>query len=150
MINYENVFTSNYVLYERYFDEDLKESVIKKASYRPEIYTRSKGNKPTNFRYLLDENIFLEKHVFDDDKEYKEFIKFQDQIGGSTYGQISSVYGHIRQNYYTQQTEFTSRIWYLDIETRVGRDFEDINNPDKIIKIRKKTHELSEDLSSID
>lgn len=150
MLNYENVFMSKFTLYERLYDTDRKESIIQKADYKPEVFTQSKGNRQTEWKFFLDENLYLEHHKFDDEREYKDFIKFQEQIGGTTYGITQAPYSHIRNNYYKNQTEFTSRIWYFDIETRVGRDFEDINNPDKIIKIRKKTNELSEDISSID
>jgi DNA polymerase elongation subunit (family B) len=119
MLNYENVFMSKFTLYERLFDTDTKESIIRKADYKPEIFTKSKGNRETGWKYFLDESINLEKHSFDDEREYKDFLKFQEQIGATTYGQIQAPYSHIRNNYYKNKTDFKSRIWYFDIETRV-------------------------------
>lgn len=119
MLNYENVFMSKFTLYERLFNTDTKESIIQKADYKPEVFTQSKGNRKTEWKFFLDENLYLEQHKFDDEREYKDFIKFQEQIGGTTYGITQAPYSHIRNNYYKNQTEFTSRIWYFDIETRV-------------------------------
>jgi DNA polymerase elongation subunit (family B) len=119
MINYENVFLSKYTLYERLFNSETREVTIKKADYKPEIFTKTKNQRESEWKYFLDDSIQLEKHVFDSESEYKDFIKFQEQIGGVTYGQMTAPYSHIRQNFYKTKTDFTSRIWYFDIETRV-------------------------------
>lgn len=103
---FENTWRSGYEFYERYFDTNLNKSVSRKIDLPYEWYEPSSTGLYT---YILDETIKLEKK------------QGHAKQGRDQYGFLDPMYRNIRDNYWRKDAyNQDPRIWYLDIETRVG------------------------------
>lgn len=103
---FEATWREGYSFFERCYDTNLNRSVKKEIKLPYEWYVpQSKGL----YSYILDDSIKLEKRQ-GNAKEGREH-----------YGFIDPMYRNIRDNYWNQNAyNLNARVWYLDIETRVG------------------------------
>lgn len=125
MKQFEATWRDGYEFYERAYDTDLQRSVPSKIQVKYEWYEPSSRGLYT---YILDETIKLDKK------------QGNAKQGREHYGFLDPMYRNIRDNYWNKENGYnnTPRIWYLDIETRSSRSYKNTNNPDKVLKIRKK------------
>ena len=104
---FESTFRVDYSFYERYFDTEQNKSFINEIKLPYEWYEpQSRGL----YTYILDDSIRLEKK------------QGNAKQGREHYGFLDPMYRNIRDNYWNKENGFNNnpRIWYLDIETRVG------------------------------
>lgn len=117
MIQNEMVFkTKGHKYYERVFNTKTKEVNIRPYTPVYEVFTKSPQNAETPFRFVLDQDQFLQQHIFSSQKELTDFCKTKETLNQQIFGKSDNVYSHIRNNYFREQEQFTSRIWYIDIE----------------------------------
>lgn len=103
---FESSWRDGYNFYERYYDTHLKKSQKKLINLPYEWYEQCSTGIYT---YILDESIRL-------DKKQGNAKQGRDQ-----YGFLDPMYRNIRDNYWNKDGyNNSSRIWYLDIETRVS------------------------------
>ena len=107
MKQFESTFRDGFNFYERYYDPSLGRSMKKKIDLPYEWYEPSSRGLYT---YILDDSIKLEKK------------QGNAKQGREHYGFMDPMYRNIRDNYWGKDGGYntTPRIWYLDIETRVG------------------------------
>lgn len=123
---FETAWQHKFRYYERYFDTDTNKSVVKPIYTPAEWYVE---HPQGTYSYILDDNIKLKKqegHAKD---------------GKGHYGFTNPLYRHIRDNYWVEdggKYNKSPRIWYIDIETRVGKSYTNPEKTQKTIKIRKK------------
>jgi DNA polymerase elongation subunit (family B) len=103
---FESTWRDGFNFYERYYDESLGRSQKKRIDLPYEWYEPSSRGLYT---YILDETLTLEKK------------QGNAKQGREHYGFLDPMYRNIRDNYWNQNKyQNKPRIWYLDIETRVG------------------------------
>lgn len=103
---FESTWKEGYECYERYFDTQLNRSIKKRIDIPCEWYEPSSRG---NYTYILDDTIRLEKK------------QGRSKDGRGQYGFLEPMYRNIRDNYWGNEAfNNEPRIWYLDIETRVG------------------------------
>jgi DNA polymerase elongation subunit (family B) len=121
MKQFEASWRSDFDFYQRYFDTELDRSMVSKINLQHEWF-EERSNGP--YSYILDDNIRLEK---------KQGSAKQ---GREHYGFIGPMYRNIRDNYWNKENGFNNnpRIWYLDIETRVGTCSTGFPVPDKALE----------------
>lgn len=121
---FESTWRDGYAFFERYFDTTLNRSVKKEIKLPHEWYElQSKGL----YSYILDDSIKLEKK------------QGNAKAGRDHYGFIDPMYRNIRDSYWNQNAyNLNARVWYLDLESRVGTSYKHQVNGDKVLKIRKK------------
>lgn len=119
---FEYAWAENFYFYERYFDTDLDKSVMSKIEAPYEWYEESSNGLYTS---ILDSNIKLDKKC-----------GYKARDGREHYGFIDPMYKTIRDNYWNKEHGYNNnpRIWYLDIETRVGTASNGFPVPDKAIE----------------
>ena len=107
MKQFEATWMQDWKHYERYYDTELKKSVKRQIDIPYEYYEPSSTGLYT---YILDESIILEKKQ-GNAKQARD-----------NYGVLDPMYRNIRDNYWGKTGGFNikPRMWYLDIETRVG------------------------------
>lgn len=124
---FEATWRSEYRFFERYYDTDLERSVSKRINLPFEWYEPSSNGLYTS---VLDSSVTLEKK------------QGRSKDGRDHYGFMDPMYRNIRDNYWgsgvPDDYQRNPRIFYIDIETRVGRSFKNNLNDDKVIKVRKK------------
>jgi len=117
---FESTWRSGYEFYERYYDENLQRSMSRKINLPYEWYEESSKGLYT---YILDESIKLKKN------------QGNAKQGRSHYGFLDPMYRNIRDNYWNQNKfNLEPRIWYLDIETRVGTVSSGFPVPEKALE----------------
>jgi len=118
---FETAWKEKYEFYERVYDTQLKKSVKRKITTPYEWYEPySKGL----YTYILDETIKL-------DKKQGHSLKNTD----GAYGILNPIYRNIRDNYWGKdQYNTNGRVWYLDIETRVGTCSKGFPVPEKALE----------------
>jgi len=107
MKQFEATWREGYQFFERAYDTNLQKSIKKPIDLPYEWYEpQSKGL----YTYILDESIRLEKK------------QGNAKQGRDQYGFLDPMYRNIRDNYWNKEGGYNTkpRIWYLDIETRVG------------------------------
>lgn len=103
---FEATWREGYRYFERVFDNQLNRSVKSEITIPCEYFEPSSRGL---YSYVLDESIKLDKKQ----GNAKE--------GRNQYGFLDPMYRNIRDNYWNQEKfNLTPRMWYLDIETRVG------------------------------
>ena len=103
---FESTWRSGYEFYERVYDDQLGRSIKRKINLPYEWYEPSSRGL---YSFILDESIKLDKK------------QGRAKAGREHYGFLDPMYRNIRDNYWNQNKfNLTPRIWYLDIETRVG------------------------------
>lgn len=107
MKQFEATYRDGFNFFERYYDTNLGRSVKKRIDLPYEWFEPSSRG---SYTYILDESIKLEKK-FGNAKQGREHYGFMDPM-----------YRNIRENYWNKEDGYNNepRIWYLDIETRVG------------------------------
>jgi DNA polymerase elongation subunit (family B) len=107
MKQFESSWREGFNFYERYYDTDLKRSLKKAVTLPYEWYEECSTGI---YSYILDDSIKL-------DKKQGNAKQGRDQ-----YGFLDPMYRNIRDNYWNKENGYNEdpRIWYLDIETRVG------------------------------
>lgn len=121
---FEASWRDQYQYYERYYDTELEKSIKKEIKLSHEWYEESSNGL---YRYILDDNIKLEKK------------QGRAKDGRDHYGFLDPMYRNIRDNYWNQDKyQMNPRVWFLDLETRVGRSYKNQVNLNQKIKIRKK------------
>ena len=106
MKKFEATWREGFKFYERYFDTDLNKSVSSQIDLPYEWYEPASKGLYTS---ILDETIKLEKK------------QGNAKQGRDHYGFLDPMYRNIRDNYWNKDAyNIDPRIWYLDIETRVG------------------------------
>jgi len=108
--------TKDNKLFERLFDTETNEVTFKPFKPTYEVFTKSPQNKKTDYKFILSQDKYLQKHNFLNHKEMNDFIKTKETLNQEIFGKSNDIYTHIRNNYFKEQEQFTSRIWYLDIE----------------------------------
>lgn len=103
---FESSWREKYTVYERYFDTVLGKSV------KAEVKTKAEWFEPSStgiYSYILDDSVKLEKK------------QGNAKDGREQYGFLDPIYRNIRDEYWNN-TGYNSepRVFYLDIETRVG------------------------------
>jgi len=133
---FETAYQHKFRYYERYYDTDLKKSVVKPIFTPAEWYTEHPQGP---YSYILDDNIKLKRqegHAKD---------------GRGHYGFTNPLYRHIRDQYWSEtegKYNKEPRTWYIDIETRVGKSYKNPNKSNTLMVIRSKK-DKSEITSSI-
>lgn len=103
---FEASWRDGYTFFERTFDTTLNRSVKKEIKIPYEWYTPSSKGL---YSYILDDSIKLEKK------------QGNAKDGRDHYGFIDPMYRNIRDNYWNQNAyNLNARVFYLDLETRVG------------------------------
>lgn len=104
---FEATWRDGFNFYERTFDTQLNRSAKKHIDLQYEWYEPSSRGLYT---YILDETIKLDKK------------QGNAKQGREHYGFLDPMYRNIRDNYWGKEQGYNNspRIWYLDIETRVG------------------------------
>ena len=104
---FEATWRDGYNFFERTYDDQLGRSVKKQIDLPYEWYEPSSRGLYT---YILDESVKLEKK------------QGNAKQGREHYGFLDPMYRNIRDNYWGKERGYNvqPRIWYLDIETRVG------------------------------
>ena len=115
---FEATWRDGYNFYERYYDTNLQKSAQKQITLPYEWYEPQSNGI---YSYILDETIKL-------DKKQGNAKQGRDQ-----YGFLDPMYRNIRDNYWNKEEGFNNnpRIWYLDIETRVGQNSTGFPVPEK-------------------
>lgn len=108
MKQFEATYRDGFDFYERVFDTDLGRSIKRQVTQKYEWYEPSSRGI---YSYILDDSIKLDKKQGNSAKAGREHYGFQ-----------SPDYRNIRDNYWNKEGGYNTdpRIWYLDIETRVG------------------------------
>ncbi|UOK16916.1 putative DNA polymerase [Vibrio phage phiKT1024] len=105
---FEASWRDKYQFFERYFDTELNRSFTSEVTCPYEWYEPSSKGLYT---YILDPSIKLEKR------------QGNAKQGRDHYGFLDPMYRNIRDNYWGKgKYNLKPRIWYLDIETRVGQN----------------------------
>jgi DNA polymerase elongation subunit (family B) len=103
---FEATWRDGYSFFERYYDTNLNKSMQSRVDLPYEWYEPSSRG---NYTYILDDSITLDKK------------QGNAKQGREHYGFMDPMYRNIRDNYWNQDKyNLEPRIWYLDIETRVG------------------------------
>ena len=124
MRKFEATWRDGFEHYERVLDTQTGQTLKRRIDLKWEWYEPSSKGLYT---YILDENIRLERK------------QGNAKQGRDQYGFMDPMYRNIRDNYWNKDAyNLDPRVWYLDIETRSSRSFKNTNNPDKVLKIRKK------------
>ena len=106
MKKFESTWRDGYRFFERCFDTELGRSTVSEIDLPYEWYEPSSTGLYT---YILDDSIKLER------KQGKA------KQGREHYGFTDPMYRNIRDNYWGADAyNLEPRVWYLDIETRVG------------------------------
>jgi DNA polymerase elongation subunit (family B) len=114
---FESTWREGYAFYERYYDQNLGRSMKRQINLPYEWYEPSSRGLYT---YILDDSIKLDKK------------QGNAKQGRDHYGFLDPMYRNIRDNYWNQDKyQNNPRIWYLDIETRVGTCSEGFPVPEK-------------------
>ena len=122
---FESTYRDQYQFFERYYCTEQKRSIQKEITIPYEWYKESSKGI---YSSILDDTIRLEKK------------QGRAKDGRDQYGFLDPMYRNIRDNYWGKSMyNLNPRIWYLDIETRVGTSYKNEMDPSQVIKIRKKT-----------
>lgn len=118
---FESSWRERYNVFVRYFDTELQKSI------KEEIYTKHEWYEPASkgiYKYILDDTINLEKK------------QGNAKDGRDQYGFIDPIYRNIRDEYWNKSEGYNNkpRMWYLDIETRVGSCSEGFPVPEKALE----------------
>lgn len=114
---FEATWKDEYNYFERFYNTDTKKSEKRKITIPHEWYEPS-SNGP--YTFILDETIRLEKK------------QGNPKNGRDQYGFLDPMYRNIRDNYWDKNSfNLEPRIWYLDIETRVGQNSTGFPVPNK-------------------
>ena len=117
---FEATFRVGYEYFERVYDTDLKKSVQRKVTTPAEWYEE---NSKGLYSAILDDNVKLEKR------------QGRAKDGRSHHGFLDPMYRNIRDKYWGQDKyNMEPRIWYLDIETRVGTCSSGFPVPEKALE----------------
>ena len=111
---YEKVFSIKNKYFERVFDTEENKVFFRPFSPIFECYIPT--NKESKYKFILDQNINLEKKEFKTNKDLKNFIFSQETLQRNVYGILDPIYNRIKNKYFGLNISFKSRIWYLDIE----------------------------------
>jgi hypothetical protein len=125
MKQFEAAWKDNYDFFERTYDTELKSSVKNRIDLSYEWYEQKSNGL---YSYILDDSIRLDKK------------QGNAKQGRSHYGFLDPMYRNIRDNYWNKNSGYNTdpRIWYLDIETRVGTAYKHQVHDNHVIKVRKK------------
>lgn len=114
---FESSWREGYEFYERYYDTNLQRSIKQQIKLPYEWYEPSSKGLYT---YILDPTIKLDKK------------QGNAKQGRDHYGFLDPMYRNIRDNYWNQDKyQMKPRVFYLDIETRVGQNSTGFPSPDK-------------------
>jgi len=106
MKKFEATWRDGFKFYERYYDTDLNRSMHRVINLPYEWYEPSSTGL---YSYILDDSIKLDKK------------QGNAKQGRDHYGFLDPMYRNIRDNYWNKDAyNLKPRVWYLDIETRVG------------------------------
>ena len=106
MKRFEATWRDGFEYYQRVFDTDLGRSIKSRVDLRCEYYEPSSTGLYT---FILDDEIRLERK------------QGNAKQGREHYGFMDPMYRNIRDNYWNKDAyNLEPRVWYLDIETRVG------------------------------
>ena len=106
MKRFEATWRDGFEYYQRVFDTDLGRSTKSRVDLRCEYYEPSSTGLYT---FILDDEIRLERK------------QGNAKQGREHYGFMDPMYRNIRDNYWNKDAyNLEPRVWYLDIETRVG------------------------------
>jgi DNA polymerase elongation subunit (family B) len=121
MKHFEATWRDGYQFFERHYDDQLNRSNKKEVKLPYEWFEPSSKGLYT---YILDETIKLEKR------------QGNAKQGRDHYGFCDPMYRNIRDNYWNKDGGYNTspRIWYLDIETRVGTCSTGFPVPDKALE----------------
>lgn len=104
---FESSWRDGFQFFERVYDTDLKKSIKRELNSTYEWYEPKSNGL---YSYILDENVKLDKKISNSPKD-----------GRDKYGFLDPLYKNIRDNYWNKNAyNLKPRIFYLDIETRVG------------------------------
>jgi len=118
---FETSWKKDFEFYERVYDTDLKKSISRKIDNKYEWYEQKSSGI---YSYILDKNMKLEKKLSSNPKE-----------GRDKYGFLDPLYKNIRDNYWGKDKyNLNTRVWYLDIETRVGQNSTGFPVPEKAME----------------
>ena len=124
---FESAWTKNYQYFERVYDTETKKSSVHPIKLASEWYEEDSRGE---YESILDNTVKLSKH------------QGNAKDGRNHWGFIDPIYRNIKDNYWNEKQEDTfnktPRIWYLDIESRVGKSYKYPELTQKTIKIRKK------------
>lgn len=118
---FESAFKKKWEWYERYYDTNLKESVVRQIHTKPEYYTE---NQHGDYNLLLDNNIRLKKQYGRSKNDEK------------IYSPTPSNICHIRDNYWGKDKStynMSPNIWFIDIETTALSNIDVINTPEEVV-----------------
>lgn len=117
---FEISWTKNYVNYERVFNTETNKSEINTIKLASEWFEEDSRGK---YKNILDSSVILDKK------------QGNAKDGRNHFGFIDPIYRNIRDNYWNEHQSDTfnkhPRIFYLDIETRVGTNSVGFPHPDK-------------------
>ncbi len=117
---FEATWREKYQYYERYYDTDLQKSVKKEITIPHEWYEPSSKGL---YNFILDDKIKLEKK------------QGRAKDGRDQYGFLDPMYRNIRDNYWNNEKYNSEpKIWWLDIETRVGTVSQGFPVPEKALE----------------
>ncbi len=117
---FEAAWRQGYEFFERYYDTDLNKSIQSEITVPFEWYEPKSSGL---YEYILDPSIKLMK------KQGKQ------KDSNNMYGVTDPIQRHIRDTYWGKEQYNTDpRIWYLDIETRVGTVSKGFPVPEKALE----------------
>ena len=107
MKQFEATWREKFEFFERVYDTDLQRSIKRKVDLPYEWFEE---NSRGLYSSILDEKVRLEKK------------QGSSKQGRDNYGYLAPDYRNIRDNYWNKEDGYNNipKIWYLDIETRVG------------------------------
>jgi DNA polymerase elongation subunit (family B) len=117
---FEATWRNGYEFIERYYDTELNKSFTSRINLPHEWYEPSSRGHYTS---ILDATIKVDKK------------QGRSNDAKGHYGVLDPMYRNIRDNYWNQgKYNIEPRIWYLDIETRVGQNSTGFPKPDKSLE----------------
>ena len=120
MKKFEAAWRDGYTFHERYYDTETETSKASDIKLSYEWYEPSSRG---HYTYILDDSIRLEKK------------QGSAKNGRDNYGFLDPMYRNIRDNYWNQDAyNLEPRIWYLDLETRVGTASTGFPVPEKALE----------------
>jgi len=122
---FETAWSKNYINYERVFNTETNKSEVNTIKLASEWYEEDSRGK---FESILDSSVKLSKK------------QGNAKDGRNHWGFSDPIYRNIKDNYWNEEQidtyNKTPRVWYLDIETRVGKSYETQAPTGKILKVR--------------
>ena len=117
---YEGGFFANFKYWARYYDTDIGKSFLT-------------DDVPQKWEYYVPDETGSFSGIYDNRKYRREFGSSNDAKGYGCTAQVSPVDLAIREQFRNQSNQ-NPRIFYLDIETRVGTVMKGFPSPDKALE----------------